>query len=344
MNVLILIILILVALSCALPGIFLNLKKLSMISDAISHTILLGIVLGFALSYDINSPLVMIGAVVIGIITALLINLLSKNKKVNYDASCAIVFPFLFAIAIVLINLFFENVHLDVDSVLLGEVIYAPLNTVKIGNFEIPVTIINSGILLIVNTLFILLFYRGLKTSSFSENDALLMGFKPNMINILLMIIISLTAVISFDSVGSVLVIALLIAPSSIALLFANNLKQTIVYTISFSVLGSVGGYLIAIYFDVSIAGSIATLLGIMFILGCLFRKKIGLLNHLYNHNKVKQTLYQNIVLKHLQNPISYQQLVSDLNIKNKLLNKTLQQLYNNNQINYQDQLLVIKK
>lgn len=330
MNASVLIILIVTGICCLVPGIFLSLKNLSMITDAISHSILLGIVLGFSLSGSIDSPLVMIGAMIVGIITSLLINWLSKNKKVNNDGATAIVFPLFFAFAIILISLFFDNVHLDVDSVLLGEVIYAPLDTIRIVGIDVPQSLIATSIVLILNVIFATTCYRGLKLSCFDETQAKINNFKPWLINIGLMIMVSLTAVVSFQSIGSILVIALMIGPVVCAQLFAKDLRQLIYLSICFALLYVTLGYLLAVWFDVSVAGMIATVIGIGFMLCCLFKPQSGLLTKLLLNHQIKKTQLQMIVLDLLTTPTSIDDVVTKTNLQKQQVNHIINHLLTN--------------
>ena len=109
---------ILTAVACALPGVFLVLRRMAMMSDAISHTVLLGIVLGFFLVGDLASPLLIFGAALMGVVTVSLVALLERTRLVKEDAAIGLVFPALFSIAVILISRYAGNVHLDVDAVL----------------------------------------------------------------------------------------------------------------------------------------------------------------------------------------------------------------------------------
>jgi manganese/zinc/iron transport system permease protein len=120
MIVELLIIAVLVAVACAIPGVFLVLKKMSLISDAISHSVLLGIVVGFMLTHSLSSPLLFIGAVITGLLTVFLSEVLVKSKLVKEDAAIGLVFPALFSIGVILVSRYTGNVHLDTDAVLLG--------------------------------------------------------------------------------------------------------------------------------------------------------------------------------------------------------------------------------
>ena len=129
---------IMVASACSILGTFLVLKSMAMVSDAITHTILLGIVVAFFMVHDLNSPLLIVGAGIVGVMTVYLVELLNSTRLVKEDSAIGVIFPLLFSIAVILLSKFAQNVHLDVDSVLLGELAFAPFNRVAIFGLSIP--------------------------------------------------------------------------------------------------------------------------------------------------------------------------------------------------------------
>jgi manganese/zinc/iron transport system permease protein len=126
-----------VAVACSLPGVFLVLRRMALMSDAITHTVLLGIVLAFFLTHNIASPLLVLGAAAMGVITVALVELLLKTRLVREDASIGLVFPALFSIAVILISRYAGSVHLDTDAVLLGEIAFAPFRRLEMGGMDL---------------------------------------------------------------------------------------------------------------------------------------------------------------------------------------------------------------
>ena len=126
-----------VAVACALPGVFLVLRRMAMMSDAISHTVLLGIVLGFFLVGDLGSPLLIFGAAATGVLTVVLVEVLNRTRLVKEDAAIGLVFPALFSLAVILISRYAGNVHLDMDAVLLGELAFAPFDRLVVLGTDI---------------------------------------------------------------------------------------------------------------------------------------------------------------------------------------------------------------
>ncbi|MGB1374824.1 MAG: metal ABC transporter permease, partial [Rhodothermales bacterium] len=211
------IIAVLVAVACALPGVFLVLRQLAMMSDAISHAILPGIVIAFLLTEDLSSPLLILGAAAAGVATVALVELLRKTGLLKEDAAIGIVFPALFSVGVILIARFAGDVHLDVDAVLLGELAFAPFDRVVLGSIDVPKATLVMASILMLNVVFIGLFFKELKLATFDSALAATLGFTPVLLHYVLMGLVSTTAVGAFDAVGSILVVALMVAPPAAA-------------------------------------------------------------------------------------------------------------------------------
>lgn len=290
-----------VAVTCALPGTFLVLRRMSLMSDAISHSILLGIVLAFFVVRDITSPFLIMGAALIGLLTVMLTELLTQTGKLKEDASIGLVFPALFSIGVILITKFAGNVHLDSDAVLLGEIGLAPFNRLTISGMDMgPVSWWIMGSILVLNLLFIIIFYKELKISTFDSALAVSLGFSPVIIHYSLMAIVSITAVGAFDSVGSILVVALIIAPPSAAFLITKKLHSMIIVSALIGILSSLSGFFLARMFDASIAGSMAMMAGIFFLAALLFAPERGLLAKMITHHRRKYDFASKMLAVHL--------------------------------------------
>ncbi|KAA3648918.1 MAG: metal ABC transporter permease [Bacteroidetes bacterium] len=269
----------LIAVTCSLLGCYLVLRKMAMIGDAISHAVLPGIVIAYLISGSREALPMLIGAAIIGVFTTVLIELFYKKAKLQIDASIGITFTWLFAIGIILISLFAGQVDLDQDCVLYGEIAYVPLDLwitdagVNMG----PRTVWISASLLILILSFIIIGYKGLFLTTFNEEFAKALGIAVGFWHYSLMSAVSLTTVISFESVGAILVVAFLIVPASAAYLITHKLKEMLILSAIFSVLSSIGGYYLAAYINGSIAGAIASVAGILFLfcwLISMYRKR----------------------------------------------------------------------
>ncbi len=296
------IIAVLTAVSCSLLGTFLVLKNMSMISDAITHTVLLGIVIAFFVAGTLNSPLLFIGAGIMGIVTVYIVELLNNTRLLKEDAAIGVVFPLLFSISVILISRYAKNIHLDVDSVLLGELAFVPLNRTAVFGISVPSGGISVLAVLIINVLFVKIFFKELKLSTFDKALALTLGMKPVLIHYILMTLVSVTAVTSFEVAGSILVIAFMIGPPMISLLLSDRLSQILMLNIFISVIASVTGFYTATVFDVSIAGTIAVMIGVIFTVTLIFSPKKGLLSIFRRRLSQKLEFSITILLIHLIN------------------------------------------
>lgn len=296
-----LLILILTAVSCSIIGTFLVLRKLSMVSDAISHTVLLGIVLAFFITGDVSSPLLVVGAAFFGVITVFSIETLSNTGLVKNDDAVGIIFPLFFSLAVILISRFARNAHLDTDIVLMGEVILAPLNRMDIFGYSLPKALVQMMLMLFLNTAFIIIFFKELKITTFDKEFASIIGFSSGLLFYALMTLSSLTAVVSFDAVGAILVVSFLITPSSAAYLVTKNLKSMLLLSCMYAVINSVLGYVTAMIFNVSMSGMTAMMAGITFLLSFLLHRE-GLVTSLFLRMKKKREFRLELMILHIGN------------------------------------------
>ena len=270
----------LVSMSCALLGCFLILRKMAMVGDAISHAVLPGIVIAFLISGSRDSLTMLAGAGLIGIVTTFLIEFLHKKAKLQTDASIGVTFTWLFAIGVVLISLFAGKVDLDQDCVLYGEIAYVPLDLVITGDGTIlgPRALYIVGAILVLIIVFIVVGYKELFLTTFDPAYASAIGISTTLWHYLLMGAVSATTVASFESVGAILVVALLIAPAATAYLLTDDFKWMLILSCLTGVLASVTGYYFAVWIDSSIAGAIATMTGVFFGLALVFSPAHGVL------------------------------------------------------------------
>lgn len=289
--------------ACVIPGVFLVLRRTAMLSDAISHSVLFGIVIAFLFVQDLSHPALIVGAAATGILTVVLVEALNRTGRVHGDTAIGLVFPLLFSIAVILISKFSGNVHLDSDSVLSGEIAFVPLNRLMIAgvDFGPRATWVIGGILL-MNALFVVLFYKELKVSTFDPELAAAQGYRPRTMHYLLMTLVSLTVVAAFETVGSLLVIALLIVPAATAYLLTNRLSLMLLIGVVAGIAASVGGVATAIQLDVSISGSIVVAGGLLFVLVLLFAPKRGMVSMLQLRRKQRADFSGDLLAVHLLN------------------------------------------
>ena len=291
-----------VAVACALPGVFLVLRRMAMMSDAISHTVLLGIVLAFFLVGSMESPLLILGAAAMGLLTVVLVELLNKTGLVKQDAAIGLVFPALFSLAVILISRYAHGVHLDADAVLLGELAFAPFDRLDLFGFSLPKSLVVMSGILLLNMLFITLFYKELKLATFDAGLAATLGLSPALVHYGLMGIVSITAVGAFDAVGSILVVALMIAPAAAAYLLTDNLPRMLGLAALIGIISAISGYWLARTLDANIAGSMATMTGVVFLLAFLFAPKRGMVAVAQRKKRQKWEFAQTSLAMHLMN------------------------------------------
>ncbi|MDO5027495.1 MAG: metal ABC transporter permease [Tissierellia bacterium] len=296
-----LIVLILASISCSLLGVFLILRGQSMITDAISHSVLLGIVLAFFITNDLSSPLLIVGATIVGVVTVFAIERLSKSSYVKKDDAIGVVYPLFFSLAIILISRYSGNAHLDTDMVLTGEVIYAGLDTIKILGLEFALASIKLAIILILNLLFILIFYKELKLSTFSPEYSKVMGLPMGLIFYIMMTLSSITTVVSFDAVGSILVVSLFISSAASALLISKKLGRVLILSSFLGLVNSLIGYSLSLYLNLSMSGMVAFVSMLTYILILLFNKQ-GLITRRIKLKKARNQVIYDSVIIHIGN------------------------------------------
>ena len=299
----------LVAIACAIPGTFLVLRKMAMISDAISHSILPGIVIGFFITQDLNSPWLILLAAVTGVLTVVLVEKIQQTKLVKEDTAIGLVFPALFSIGVIMIAKYANDVHLDIDAVLLGELAFTPFDRIFYNGIDFgPKSLWVIGIILLITLALLFAFYKELKMSTFDAGLATSLGFSPALLHYGLMSIASVTTVGAFDAVGAILVVALMIAPAASAYLLTNNLTKMIALACFFGVFSAISGYWSANFLDASIAGSIATMLGVVFLFVYLFAPSKGLIAVLYREKQQRIEVSLITFILHLKNHVEVEE------------------------------------
>lgn len=259
----------LVAVSSGLLGCYLILRKLAMVGDAISHAVLPGIAIAFLISGSRSSVPMLIGAAAIGMLCTVMIELFHKKAKLQEDASIGISFTWLFAIGVILITYFADTVDLDQECVLYGDITFV--------NFEtwagIPTAVWMLGSLCLVIIGMILIGYRGLFLTTFDPDYAIALGISTTLWHYTLMGAVSLTTVMSFESVGAILVVAFLIVPGATAYLLTHDLKKMLIISVITGVVASISGYYLAAWLNASVSGGMVTVLGLLFTIAFIFSR-----------------------------------------------------------------------
>lgn len=281
----------LVTTACGLIGNYLILRRMALVGDAISHSVLPGIAIAFLLANSRNSTVMFLGALMAGILTTLIIEGIHKKSRVKQDAAIGIAFTSLFAIGVILISLYASRVDLDQECVLYGEIGFVtPLSqpVVSIGGVEIgPVPVVRMAVVALVTLLLILIFYKELLVSSFDPALAFSLGINATVVHYALMCWLSIVVVSAFESVGAILVVAMLILPGATASLLSERLPVILGLTVVQAALSSLLGFHLATWLDCSIAAAMVVMSGGLFSLAWLLNRNHGVLWRLArrNHN-----------------------------------------------------------
>lgn len=270
--------------ACGLLGCFLVLRRMSLLGDAISHAVLPGLAAAFLITGSRAALPMLAGAMVVGVLTAACSAGLSRWGRVSEDAAMGVVFTSLFALGVVMITRAASHVDLDAGCVLYGLIEFVPLDRVTVAGADIPRATLVLAIVLLVNVTLILVFYKELRIVAFDPYLASTMGFSAALVHYGLMAAVAMTTVASFESVGSILVVAMLIAPGATAHLLTDRLDRMLVLAAGVATLAAVVGYLLALRFNTSVAGMMSVVAGVEFALAVMLAPRYGYISKLV-HN-----------------------------------------------------------
>ena len=294
----------LITAACGMIGNYLILRRMALVGDAISHSVLPGLAIAFLLSHSLNTLPMFIGALGAGIVTTVMIELIHKKTRVKQDSAIGITFSTLFAIGVILISLGqTDAVHLDAECVLYGEIAFVPLDLVKteLGsgalsvvknipglNSEMfldgkmltiaPPPVIRMAVVTGVTLLLILVFYKELLVTSFDSGLSSSLGINSTVVHYALMGMLSVIIVSAFEAVGAILVIAMLILPGATASLLSYRLPPMFGITVVHALLSAVGGIHLATWLNCSPAGAMVVAGSVLFALAWMFSPSQGLL------------------------------------------------------------------
>ncbi len=295
---------ILCSVAASLLGTFLVLRRMSLLGDAISHAVLPGLAAAFLISGSRNSVAMFIGAVIVGVLTALATQWIRNYGNVDEGASMGVVFTSLFALGLLMIVQAADHVDLDPSCVLYGAIEFTPLDQWNLFGFYVPRVVVILSVVCLLNLLFVVGFYKELKLSSFDPALATTSGFNSSVIHYALMTMIAITTVASFESVGNILVIAMMIVPAAAALILSERLWVVLVISVVIAIVASIMGHLSAVvvpawfdYRSTRTASMMAVSVGVIFLFVSLFAPKNGLvIRHIRNRALSIRILMEDIV------------------------------------------------
>ena len=269
-----------VATACGLIGNYLILRRMALVGDAISHSVLPGIVIAFLLANSRSTPVMFVGALVAGILTTVIIEVIHKKSRVKQDAAIGIAFSTLFAIGVILISLYADRVDLDQECVLYGEIAFVPLaQAVEMLGLSLgPEPVFRMGVVAVLTLLLIIVFYKELLVSSFDPGLAASLGINAGVMHYALMSMLSVVVVSAFESVGAILVIAMLILPGATASLLSHRLPVVLALSVLHGAVSSVLGIHLSIWLECSMAAAMVVMGAVLFSLAWIFSPNAGLL------------------------------------------------------------------
>ena len=309
--------------TCGLVGNYLILRRMALVGDAISHSVLAGIAVVVVAPFVFKSSLthfhpgtteLFIGALVAGVFTTVLIELIHRYTRVKQDAAIGIAFTSLFALGVVLITVYVKKAHIDTDCILFGNFLEVGLDTTNValspglaktlgahphgaqflmGNHELMLSspVLRMAAVMGFAAILIFAFYKELLVSSFDPGLAVSLGIRANVVHYALMCVLSLVVVSAFESVGAILAVAMLILPGATAHLISARLPVIMALTVLHALVASVLGFHLAVWWDVSVAGSLVVASTLLFALAWLLSPHDGLLGHWYRQRRVRHEM-----------------------------------------------------
>lgn len=278
------------ALGCSQVGTFLVMRRMAMVGDAISHSVLPGIVVAFFLVGSLDSPWLLVGAGVSGVLATMLIELIHQRSRVKQDAAMGIAFTTLFALGVLLIGLFAKRVDLDPDCVLFGQVEYLPTYPrVAVFGWEFPRPLVTMAAVGVASTAIVALLYRILLVSSFDPNLAASYRYRPALVQLALMTLTSFVVVAAFQAVGAILVIALLILPGATGCLCANRLPVILMLAAGHALVSSILGVVLALSLNLNTGAAVVMAGGALFALAWLFGPVDGIVLRAWRRRQAEE-------------------------------------------------------
>jgi len=245
----------LAAVTCGLLGNYLVLRRQALMGDAISHAVLPGLVGAFLVTGSRSSLPMFAGAAAAGLATVGLIGVLRKLTRIEAGAAMGVVFSIMFALGVLLLEqAAARSVDLDADCVLNGQletIFWFPPETwgelLSIRTIGLlPRQVVTLGVAALISTVFVVVFFKELRLAAFDPDLATALGFNANLLNGAMMTLVAVAVVASFEAVGSILVIAMLICPAATARFLTDRLRTQVLLSVAFAGAAGVGGYALA--------------------------------------------------------------------------------------------------
>ncbi|WP_371164143.1 metal ABC transporter permease [Buchananella felis] len=254
------------ALAASLPGVFVVLRRESMLVDAIAHAVFPGIVVGFYFTHDLDSPLLVAGAALAGLAVVLGSDWLTRTRLVTGDAPQGLLFPALFSGGVILVTSDFAHIHLDVHAVLVGDLNLAAFKHVFVNGQSIgPEYLYVMLGVLAINAIAIALLLPRLKVATFDSEFARVAGLRTGMLGTVFMFLVAVTVTAAFNAAGAILILALVVIPAAVAALLTKRLGSMILVTLLVAGLGAWAGFEMAYSLNVATSAGMSVFYGVIF-------------------------------------------------------------------------------
>jgi len=240
------------ACACGWVGVWLLLRRMALMGDAVSHSLLPGIVIAFFLAGSRATGPLFLGAVAVGLLTVFAVEAIHQNSRIKADAAMGITFAALFALGVLMVTTMAAHIDLDADCVL-----GLSLGTVPVARM--------GGVLLALG-LGMLIFYRPLLITTFDAGLARSLGLNPRLYHYGLMTVLSIVIVSGFEAVGAILVIAMLILPGATALLMTERLPWVFFWTTLLAALYALLGFHLDVWLNATTAGAMVSVALLVFL------------------------------------------------------------------------------
>ena len=275
--------------ACSLCGVLLVVKREAFFSEALSHSVLPGIVIAFICFQSRYSVLLIVAAAVSGLLMVGIVKFLTYRNTIRYDAALAIAFSGLFSIGVIAASLNLRNTHFHASCIVDGNLALSAIDPCYWGTIYLgPKAFVSMTICLALVTGFIVLFYKELKLMAFDRTSSILLGFRPDLIHLAWLSVVSVTAVCAFEAAGTILVVAIMIAPAATANLISNRLNLVFLLSGILAATSAVIGVFIGDYLNISPTSPIASISGVIFLLLVLFLPRRGVIANLFARSNLR--------------------------------------------------------
>ena len=282
----------LTAVTCSLCGLFLVLKREALVAEGLAHAVLPGIVLAFVLLRDRSSPLLILSAAGMGLVMILVVQLIRRTGIVDGDASLGVVFPALFSLGILLANAELADTHFHADCIIDGNLALSSLDHLVVAGRDIgPKPFWAMLAMLALVTAFLSFFFKEMKLMTFDSGLAETLGFRPQWLHMAWLALVSMTTVTAFETAGSVLVVALMIAPPAAAYLWTHRLGLMVVLAAGLGLVSAVLGFALGYVLDIAPNGPMASMAGLIFLVSLAVAPRRGLLARSVSHGRAQRAL-----------------------------------------------------